>query len=171
MEVGRRALILGAASACMAAKAAPSVGQAAPPFDVFTFDWKKIHFNELRGQVVLLNFWANWCAPCRIELPTLDAYFRRHTGAPFRVFPVLSDSSKPNQAFIQLSKLLAFPLVWHLDGGAGYGPIEGKVPTNYVIDADGVLRYAEAGAFTDESLEAVVTPLLKAATGPAAKSA
>ena len=154
----------------MAAKAPPTVGQAAPPFDVFTFDWKKIHFGELRGQVVVLNFWASWCAPCRIELPTLDAYARRHGGAPLRIFAVRSDDNQPNQAFIDLSKRLAFPLVWHLDGG-GYGPIQGKVPTNYVIDAGGVLRYAEPGAFTDGLLETVVTPLLKAAAAPSATSA
>ena len=143
------------------APAAPAVGDASPPFDVFTFDWKKIHYTELRGQVVLLNFWASWCGPCLLELPRLDAYFRRHSGAPLRFFAVRSDDAKPNQAFLTLSKVLAFPLVWHLDGGRGYGPIGGAVPSNFVIDSEGVVRYAAAGAFTDEALEQVITPLLK----------
>ena len=166
-DIGRRGLILAAGAACVAGKTAgPVVGAPSPPFDVFTFDWKKIHFQELRGQVVLLNFWASWCAPCREELPRLDLYFRRHANAPLRFFAVRSDDGAPNEAFIKLSKILAFPLVWHLDGGSGYGPIGGAVPSNFVIDSTGIVRYAAAGAFTAEGLEQVITPLLAAATPP-----
>jgi peroxiredoxin len=164
MQIDRRGLILAGGSACLAGSTpGPKIGQPSPPFDVFTFDWKKIHYQELGGQVVLLNFWASWCTPCLNELPRLDAYFRKHTGAPLRIFAVRSDDAKPNQAFIKLSKVLAFPLVWHLDGGAGFGPIGGAVPSNFVIDSAGILRYAAAGAFEEGSLEQVITPLLDAA--------
>lgn len=160
MQIGRRALIVGAGLASIAAAPPQAVvGQPAPPFDVFTFEWKKIHFKELQGRVVLLNFWASWCAPCLRELPQIDAYARRHAGQPLSVFAVRSDDSADNQAFINLSKSLAFPLVWHLDG-KGYGTINGAVPTNYVIDRQGVVRYAKPGAFSVEGLEQVVTPLL-----------
>ena len=169
MNVDRRGLILAAGAACLAAKAAgPTIGEPSPPFDVFTFDWKKIHYEELRGQVVLLNFWASWCGPCLNELPRLDTYFRKHADAPLRIFAVRSDDAAPNQAFIKLSKVLAFPLVWHLNGARGYGPIGGAVPSNFVIDSTGMLRYAEAGAFTQDGLEQVITPLLKAAAPPSA---
>ncbi|HEY1425259.1 MAG TPA: TlpA disulfide reductase family protein [Caulobacteraceae bacterium] len=165
MRIGRRALVAGAASACIAAdkRAAPRVGEPSPPFDVFTFEFKKIHFAELRGKVVLLNFWASWCGPCKLELPRLDAYYRRHAAEPFRIFAVRAEDGAPNQAFNQLSKALSFPLVWKLDAGAGYAPIDGALPTNFVIDASGVLRYAAKGAFTSYGLEQVISPLLKEA--------
>ena len=170
MRIGRRALVVGAASACVAGgkTATPKVGDPSPPFDVFTFEFKKIHFAELRGKVVLLNFWASWCGPCKLELPRLDAYYRRHAGAPFRIFAVRAEDAAPNPAFNQLSKVLSFPLVWKLDGGPGYAPIDGALPTNFVIDAAGVLRYAEKGAFTNEGLEQVITPLLNEAAAPGA---
>jgi cytochrome c biogenesis protein CcmG/thiol:disulfide interchange protein DsbE len=165
MQIGRRALIVGAGLASIAAVPPMAVvGQSAPAFDVFTFDWKKVHFKELQGRVVLLNFWASWCAPCRVELPEIDAYARRHAGAPLSIFAVRSDDEAPNSFFIDLAKRLAFPLVWHLDGN-GYGAINGAVPTNYVIDRQGVVRYAKPGAFSVEGLEQVVTPLLTAAAG------
>jgi cytochrome c biogenesis protein CcmG, thiol:disulfide interchange protein DsbE len=168
-DIGRRALIVGAAIACVAGKAPIKVGDPAPPFDAFTFDWKKVHFKDLKGQVVLLNFWASWCAPCRVELPTLDAYYRKHANDGLRIFAVRADDNAPNGSFNAMSKMLSFPLVWHLDAGAGYAPIGGELPSNYVIDAQGVIRYAQAGAFDEASLEQVVTPLLeKRAAGSAA---
>jgi cytochrome c biogenesis protein CcmG, thiol:disulfide interchange protein DsbE len=174
IEIGRRGLIAGvgaayAGAAFGAAKpAVVTVGQAAPPFDVFTFDFKKVHFAEMRGQVVMLNFWATWCAPCRQELPRLDAYYRRHAAEGLRVFAVKSDDAMPNEALTTLTKSLAVTLVWHLDTKS-YGTIGGALPTNYVIDRTGVVRYAEAGAFETAGLEEVVTPLLKE-TAPAPAS-
>jgi thiol-disulfide isomerase/thioredoxin len=120
---------------------------------------------------VLLNFWASWCAPCRVELPKLDAYYRKHANEGLRIFAVRTGDNTPNDAFNALSKSLSFPLVWHLDGGGGYVPIGGKLPSNYVIDAEGVVRYAEAGAFNETSLEQVVTPLLEKRAAGAASSA
>jgi cytochrome c biogenesis protein CcmG/thiol:disulfide interchange protein DsbE len=167
-HIGRRGLIAGvgaayAGAAFGAAKpAVAAVGQAAPPFDVFTFDFKKVHFADMRGQVVMLNFWATWCAPCREELPRLDSYLRQHANDGLRIFAVKSDDGLPNDALLSLSKKAFVTFVWHLDTKS-YGTIGGALPTNYVIDRGGVVRYAAAGAFETEGLEDVVTPLLKEA--------
>jgi len=169
-DMGRRQLILGTAAAGLgvslgvasSAKAlatAPGIDAPAQPFDVFTFDWRKVHFEEMRGKVVLLHFWAGWSPSCLAEMSRIDAYYRAHPGAPLLIFPVRVQDNVENRDFEDYAKQFAFPLVWHFDG-RGYGPIKDAVPTSYVIDADGVLRYARAGAFTTQGLEQVVTPLL-----------
>jgi len=164
-ELPRRTILGAAAGSLMlpgAAHAAKSarVGEPAPPFSVFTFDWKKIYFSEMQGKVVLLNYWATWCAPCRHELPILSDYYQQREKYGLMMFAVKDGDGKPNSALNPLSKTVAFPLVWHLTGD-GYGPIGDSYPSNYVIGRDGVLRYAQAGAFELESLEAVVRPLLE----------
>ncbi len=172
--IGRRTLIAGAGAACLAART-PQVkaGDAAPPFTLLTFQFKKIASTELTGQVIMLNYWATWCAPCRHELPALDAYYRRHARDGLKIFAVKSEADqRPNQDLLGLAKVVSFPLIWSLKG-KGYGDIGGALPSNYVIDRSGVVRYAQAGAFDAESLEAIVTPLLKEAApaAPAAASA
>lgn len=170
-QVHRRSILIGAASTALAgaADAQPGLNRAAPPFTIITFDGRSISLDELRGEVVVLNYWATWCAPCRVELPVLASYFRRHAGKGLKMF-ALKDASdhRPNDDLAPLLKSVPF-LAKRLNG-RGYGSIDGAVPTNYVIDRSGILRYARAGAFDFDSLDVVVTPLLDE-PAPAAASA
>jgi len=147
--------IVFAASPAVAAK----VGQAAPPFTLTTFEGEVVALESLRGKVVVLNYWATWCGPCRAELPELDMYKRRHRNADLVIYAV-ETSSAPKGKLKPLASVLSFPMVTRVKGG-GYGKIGGYVPTNYVIDKAGIVRHAKAGAFTAASLEALVTPLLR----------
>ena len=161
----RRAVLGGVAASAFAgtAQARARLGQPAPPFTVVTFDNRTVSLEQLRGQVVVLNYWATWCAPCRVELPVLATYFRQHAGKGLTMFAVKDDSdSRPNSDLVPLSK--AVPFLARRLNGRGYGTIDGAVPSNYVIDRDGVLRYARPGAFTFDNLDVVVTPLLAADT-------
>lgn len=161
-SIARRSVLAGSALALTFSGQAQAakVGQVAPPFSILTFDFKKVTSPELRGQVIVLNFWATWCAPCRKELPELSAYFQKYAGQGLKMFAVKDGDERPNQDLVPLSKALNFPLVWHLTG-RGYGAIGDAFPSNYVIDRAGILRYAQAGAFDAQSLEEIVTPLLK----------
>ena len=149
------ALLIAPASA----SAAPKVGEAAPPMTLVTYEGREVRLADLRGKVVILNYWATWCAPCRVELPALDDYLRRHRGRDLAIYAV-EVSGAPRQKLGPLASVLSFEMVARLKG-RGYGRIQGAVPTNYVIDRAGVLRHAEAGAFTAKSLDAIVTPLLR----------
>jgi len=139
----------------------PKVGKPAPPFTIVTFDHRTVRLADLAGKVVVLNFWATWCAPCRIELPMLDGYLRRHPSDDLRLFAVTTEGSVPDSKLKPLASLLSFPLATSISG-PGYGPISGAVPSNFVIDRDGVVRYAKAMAFNTASFDAVVSPLLAA---------
>jgi cytochrome c biogenesis protein CcmG/thiol:disulfide interchange protein DsbE len=135
------------------------VGDAAPHYVVRTFDRTDIDSTDLRGQVVVINRWATWCVPCKAELPRLDVYYRAHAAQGLRIFAVASDDSVAADKLKPLSAALAFPLAYHVRGG--FPTLDG-VPTNYVIDRNGIVRYAQAGAFDEKTLEAVLTPLLSA---------
>jgi thiol-disulfide isomerase/thioredoxin len=143
-------------------------GQPAPKFTVNTFDKQKITSDQLRGQVVIVNLWATWCGPCKRELPELDAYYRQHAKDGLRIFAATTEDSVPDYLLKPLSAMLAFPLAHKLYSSA-FETLEG-VPTNYVIDRSGVVRYAKAAAFDQASLDEVVGPLL-AEPAPAAPPA
>ena len=142
----------------LGAASAPRVGQPAPDFSLKLVDGSVVRLGDLKGDVVVLNFWATWCVPCRKELPTLDAYYDLQKRAGLRVFAITTQDSVP---LYQLKKLFA---VMHIPAAKGIkGPYDvmGGVPTNYVIGRDGVLRVAKAGAFDLDELNAVLVPLLK----------
>jgi thiol-disulfide isomerase/thioredoxin len=160
---GRRALISAAMTVALAVSAPanahdPKVGDVAPDAELRLVNGQTVHLSDLRGQVVVLNFWATWCGPCKAELPTLDTYYRIQRVHGLRVFAATTEDSLPESALHKLFGLMAIDPVHHLRGP--YHPLEG-VPTNYVIDRKGVIRYARAGAFDLDSLNDVLVPLLR----------
>ena len=135
------------------------IGQPARPFTITTFARQKVKLADLRGKVVVINYWATWCAPCKEEMPMMDAVHRRFHASGLEVFAVTTEDSVPQYQLRRVASLLSFPLASKLSG-SGYG-ILGGVPTSYVIDRNGVLRYAKAGAFDLGTFQAVILPLLR----------
>ena len=142
-----------------AAPKKPVVGQPAPPFELTLVDGTKVSLAELRGNVVILNFWATWCVPCRSELPALDTYYNLRRDRGLRVFAVTTEDSVSLFRLRKLFEVMHIPPVRRVKGP--YAPIGGAVPTNYVIDRAGNVRYAQAGAFDLDTLNEVLIPLLK----------
>ena len=136
----------------------PKVGQIAPNFEMTLVDGTKVKLADLRGQVVVINFWATWCVPCRTELPTLDAFYHARKDAGLRVFAVTTEDSLP---LFQLKKLFAAMRMSPVKRLSGPYHDLGALPTNYVIDRAGRVRYAKAGAFDLDDLNAIVVPLLR----------
>jgi peroxiredoxin len=158
--------VAGVALAVIAGSAsAATVGKPAPDFTVTTFNYKTITAAQLKGKVVVLNYWATWCAPCRAELLSFYHYVKTHPNPDLQIIEV-SEDSVPNDVYRQLSAAVPFPFARKL--GPGFGKIDGAIPTNYVIDRAGVVRYAQAGAFNEDSFDEVVAPLLAEGSGKAA---
>ena len=126
--------------------ASPKVGQPAPDFTLRLVDGRTVTLADLRGQVVVLNFWATWCVPCRKELPTLDTYYRLLQAHGLRVFAATTEDSLPPYQLKKLFAAMAIPAVRNLKGP--YRPLD-AVPTNFVIDRLGVVRYAKAAVAPD----------------------
>ena len=152
-------IIVAGALPALAAPPGPVLGMAAPDFHVRTFDGTTLSLSDFRGQVLVLNFWATWCEPCRTELPLLNSYYRLRKEAGLRVLAVTTEDSLPLSDLKPLAAHLAIPMAREFRGD--YGPPK-AVPTNYIIDRDGILRYAKAGAFSLDDLNAILIPLLKA---------
>ena len=158
----------GAAHAGWFGSSYPAVGKTAPTFTAVMPDGQELTLDDYKGQVLIINFWATWCGPCKQELPLLDAFYKQRRDYGLRVIAVTTENSLPMYKLAPLQKLLAVPLMGFMRGD--YAPINGAVPTNYVIDRAGVVRYAQEGAFDLETLNKVVIPLL-AATAPSASPA
>ncbi len=144
--------------AAPAAAKAFKVGEPAPPVELTLVDGTKTTLAEHKGEVILLNFWATWCVPCRAELPLLDAYYRRQKQHGLQVFAITTEGSVPLQRMKALFAAMAIPSVRRVKGM----PVEmPAVPTNYIIDRTGVVRYASAGAFSLDDLNREIVPLLR----------
>lgn len=134
-----------------------TVGQPAPDFEVTAFDGQKYTLAGLKGQVVLLNFWATWCGPCKQEMPLLDAYYRKLHERGIMIFAVATEDSLTPFQLRGVQKVVSFPMIKRFKGK--YPEVK-YLPTNFVIDRAGILRYAESGGFTLEGINETLGPLL-----------
>jgi len=153
--------------ACAPAHAkTPQVGDMAPPFELTLADKSKVTLTDLRGKVIILNYWATWCAPCLEELPLLESYYQVGQQHGLRVYAISTADSGPVSRLSKMLDKLTLPLVRRIKGKY---PSPTALPTNYVIDRYGRIRYVNAGAFTLDSLNKIVIPLLNEPPPPVPK--
>lgn len=134
----------------------------APPFSVTTVDGQRISLDDLEGKVVLIDFWATWCGPCRAALPHVQEIARKFQGQPLIVLSVSVDhDERAWKEFIGKNEM-----TWpqYYDGGFT-GPIAKlfgvqAIPHTFTIDADGVLQDEHIG---DASIEGKLKKLVKRA--------
>ena len=146
--------ILGLAGAFLlgagAASAQWQTGDALPPLAQFGLAGVP---GELSGRVVLVDFWASWCAPCKASFPALDDLQRTYAGRGFTVLAVSVDDDPRKMKDFLAAHPVAFPVVHdarqQLVAAAG---IE-AMPTSFLIDRAGTIRFAHAG-FKPESTPA-----------------
>jgi cytochrome c biogenesis protein CcmG/thiol:disulfide interchange protein DsbE len=138
----------------------PAEGEVAPPFTLALFDDSWLTLSELRGQVVVLNFWASWCAPCRREAPALREMWERYRdqGVVF-VGVTYLDAPEASQAFIE-----EFGLGYAngIDQGRRISRAYGvaAVPETFVIDREGHVAAVRVGEIEAEDLVQILDPLL-----------
>lgn len=131
----------------------------APAFAVTTTDGTQIALDDLQGKVVLLDFWATWCAPCREALPHMKDLVRKFQGQPLVVLSVsLDDDEQKWKDFIAKNEM-SWPQ--YCDGGftgsiARLFDVK-AIPHTFTIDADGVLQDERIG---DASIEGKIKKLL-----------
>jgi len=169
----RRIIRFGAAAALFAAlplltsARPPEVGQPAPALVVQELDGHGFDLGALRGKVVIVNFWATWCSPCRAEMPLLDAFYRRYHDQGVELLGLSIDDLHDRGDVSRIMQKFSYPAALVATAKVnGFGaPL--VVPMTYVIDSAGVVRarlLAGKTAVTEQSLAQTVLPLL--AQGP-----
>ena len=152
------------ATACLAASAATPVANAvAPDFTLRGADGRNVRLDELRGQVVLVNFWATWCGPCREEMPRLDVLYQKYHKSGFVLLGVNVDDD-PHTALATAAKLgVSFPVLLDTDKKVSKLYDLNTMPSTIVIDRDGKVRYLHRGyrTGTEGDYEQQIRELLK----------
>lgn len=145
----------GVIAALLLASAAPSAGPRLPQVMTLS-DGVKLDLAALRGRVVIVNYWATWCQPCRAEIPLLNRYWRDHRAEGLVVIGIAVDPGRQGRG------QLVSPAISYLQAAEVAGPDIGvsAVPMNYVIGRNGRVRYARPASFSPRSLDAIVKPLL-----------
>jgi len=117
----------------------------APDFTLKSLEGSNLRLEEYRGQVVLINFWASWCGPCRQEMPILDQLHQRYEDTGFAVLGVnVEGEVSPAKKIVDESKV-TFPVL--IDEGQKVSELYGleAMPSTYVVDRDGNVRYVHRG--------------------------
>jgi len=137
----------------------PLIGRPAPSLGLAYLDGSgTLHTDDLRGEIVVVNFWASWCAPCRVEYPVLLAAARRHEGHGVRFVGILHDDDPQhgNEFLDEFGRAGNYEYVSGdgTDASIEYG-IYG-IPETFVVDADGIIAAKITGVVTPESLDAAI---------------
>jgi cytochrome c biogenesis protein CcmG/thiol:disulfide interchange protein DsbE len=122
------------------AAGAVSVGAPAPALAAPRLDGAKFDLAAERGKLVLVDFWASWCEPCRRELPVLEDLHQRHAAAGLVVVGVSLDEQQGDaEAFLREKVKLSFPVVFDADRAIGKTWSPPKMPTVFLVERDGTV--------------------------------
>jgi thiol-disulfide isomerase/thioredoxin len=129
------------------------VGRPAPAFTAETTAGQRISLADFRGRVVLINFWATWCAPCRAEMPEIEAAYQAHRGRGFEVVAINVQEGPAEVQPFMAELGLSFPALLDQDGTITRRYLARALPSTYLVDRNGVVSFSRLGPVTREMLE------------------
>jgi peroxiredoxin len=132
---------------------APVQGALAPDFTLFNLEGEQITLSELRGHPVMINLWATWCAPCRIEMPHIQDRFERYANEGFLVLAV--DFDEPAGLVEEFRDELGLTFDVLLDPGAEVQELyrTRSYPSSFFMDANGMIQVQHIGVMTEGQLD------------------
>jgi peroxiredoxin len=135
--------------------------ECAPGFSFVTLDGQYFTLRDLRGKVVLLDFWATWCKPCWEALPTLKGLANRMSGEPFVMVGISSDRTREEAAAYVEKVAIAWPQFWDEKNSARMAFGVSHYPTHLVINHEGRIVHRETG-WRDDGAERLSSAIRKA---------
>ncbi len=135
------------------------VGELAPPFTARTLDGAPVSLEAFRGRVVVLNFWATWCGPCRVEMPEFERY-QAQVGDRVAILGV--NMQEPPEVIAPFVRQygLTFPILLDESGAISAPYRVTGLPTSVIVDRSGVIRERVVGPMTRDVLARRVERLL-----------
>ncbi len=136
---------------------------AAPDFALRTLAGPNLRLQEQRGKVVMINFWATWCGPCRQEMPHLSRLYDKYRAAGFVLLGVNVDDDARRASEMAQRLALPFPVLFDTEKTVSRLYDLGTMPSSVLIDRDGKVRYVHAGyqAGFEDQYEKQIRELLK----------
>ena len=156
------ALAVALAASAGAQELRPWAGGATPPLALEDIEGRPHRLESYRGKVVLVNFWATWCEPCRDEMPSIERLRRSMDGRPFAVLAVnLAEPASRIRAFLEKTPV-GFTVLLDRDTAVAKAWKARILPATYIVGPDGKIRYAHLGEldWSQENVRRAIAALL-----------
>jgi thiol-disulfide isomerase/thioredoxin len=154
------------------AEAAEMRGKPAPEFTLVTLDGKKVSLSDYKGRPVLVNFWATWCAPCKVEMPWFEEFNKQYAGQGFVILGLADDVDAGKDAIAKVAHRtgVTYPILLtdgkvqksYAPGGMDY------LPMSFYVDRNGVIAEETAGLGSKDEIEAHIKKIVASTATPAA---
>jgi cytochrome c biogenesis protein CcmG/thiol:disulfide interchange protein DsbE len=138
----------------------PLLDEPAPDMELLTIDGDRVRLSDLRGQPVIVNFWATWCEPCRVEFPLMATAYAEHADDGLEILGVLHDDFADGARRFAADMGATWPIIEDPDDVAYEDFIVPGLPTSYFVDAEGIVRAFSLGGFTETGLDAQLATIL-----------
>lgn len=117
----------------------------APDFSLQSLDGSTVRLSDLKGQVVLINFWATWCAPCREEMPLLDAIYQKYNRLGVELLGInVEDDASGARKYLNETPV-TFPILFDPDGRVSKQYQVKAMPSTILVDRHGNVRHIHYG--------------------------
>lgn len=137
-----------------------SEGDLAPDFRLETLDGNQMSLQDQRGKVVLINFWATWCDPCRAEIPDIEAVYQARQDEGFTVLGVNSHETPGSIAPFANWMGISYPILIDENGRVEKTYRLVGLPMSLIVDQEGIIQVRHVGLLTQAQLEKYLAALL-----------
>jgi thiol-disulfide isomerase/thioredoxin len=146
------------------------LGKMAPSFALATLDGKNVSLSDYKGRPVLVNFWATWCAPCKVEMPWFEEFRKQYAAQGFEILGLTDDVDAGKEAIAKVVKKtgVTYPILL-TDGKVqkAYGGLD-YLPVSFYVDKNGVVVEETAGLGSKDEIEAHIKKTIASGAKPTA---
>jgi thiol-disulfide isomerase/thioredoxin len=148
-------------------------GKRAPGFTLTDLEGKKVSLSDFKGRPVLVNFWATWCGPCKVEMPWFEEFQKQYAAQGFQILGLTDDVDAGKDTITKVAHKIgvSYPILL-TDGKVqtAYGPLD-VLPMSFYVDRNGVVVEETAGLGSKDEIEAHIKKTIASGTAPAAVGA
>ncbi len=138
------------------------IGKAAPGFSLVTLEGKKVSLADYKGRPVLVNFWATWCGPCKLEMPWFEGFRKQYQAQGFEILGINEDPEVGKEQIAKTAQRtgVTYPILLGDDKvSPAYGGVD-YLPMSFYVDRNGVVQEETAGLASKDEVEAHIKKIL-----------